>query len=181
MRFRLIEDHRVVWPVRVMCEALSVSRSGYYAWRSRPVYTLECEEAAAAHNGRSTFLYRSIRPCASRIWASNPFMRCLHQRWAEWSRSHRLLQRGGIDPQFSQTLAGSGKNRIRRSSSPLLTSAPRPPAKRATDRMRAFPSSIGTPSAISCRWRSSTRHRPNRMTAARSLLIHLRFMLDGFD
>jgi len=36
MRFRLIEDHRGVWPVRVVCEALSVSPSGYYAWRSRP-------------------------------------------------------------------------------------------------------------------------------------------------
>jgi hypothetical protein len=36
MRFRLIEDHRDIWPVRVMCEALSVSPLGYYAWRSRP-------------------------------------------------------------------------------------------------------------------------------------------------
>src|SRR5262249_12272875 len=35
MRFCLIEDHRDIWPVRVMCEALSVSPSGYYAWRSR--------------------------------------------------------------------------------------------------------------------------------------------------
>ena len=32
MRFRLIEDHREIWPVRIMGKALSVSP----AWRSRP-------------------------------------------------------------------------------------------------------------------------------------------------
>jgi len=31
MRFRLIEDHQGVWPVRVVCDALSASPSGYYA------------------------------------------------------------------------------------------------------------------------------------------------------
>jgi hypothetical protein len=56
MRFRQIEDHREVLPVRVICDALSVSpsgvirrgrltpgsnldadcQSGYHAWRSRP-------------------------------------------------------------------------------------------------------------------------------------------------
>ena len=36
MKFRLIEDHRDLWPVRVMCDALSVSPSGFYAWRLRP-------------------------------------------------------------------------------------------------------------------------------------------------
>lgn len=35
MKFRFIEDHRDIWPVRVMCAALEVSRSGYYAWRGR--------------------------------------------------------------------------------------------------------------------------------------------------
>ena len=35
MRFRLIADHQDAWPVRIMCDALSVSPSGFYAWRSR--------------------------------------------------------------------------------------------------------------------------------------------------
>jgi hypothetical protein len=28
MKFRFIEDHRDTWPVRLMCDALEVSRSG---------------------------------------------------------------------------------------------------------------------------------------------------------
>jgi transposase InsO family protein len=36
MRFRFIEDRRIDYPVRVMCDVLDVSRAGYYAWRSRP-------------------------------------------------------------------------------------------------------------------------------------------------
>jgi len=44
MRFRCIEDHRDTWPVQVLCDALEVSPSGYYAWRGRP------ESARAAAN-----------------------------------------------------------------------------------------------------------------------------------
>jgi putative transposase len=36
MIFRFIEDHRVQWPVRLLCDALDVSVAGYYAWRERP-------------------------------------------------------------------------------------------------------------------------------------------------
>ncbi len=36
MRFRFIEDRRADYPVRILCEVLGVSPTGYYAWRSRP-------------------------------------------------------------------------------------------------------------------------------------------------
>ncbi len=35
MRYALIDAHRARYPVRMMCELLGVSRSGYLAWRGR--------------------------------------------------------------------------------------------------------------------------------------------------
>lgn len=36
MRYQCIDRHRDQYPIRMMCEAVKVSRSGYYAWHSRP-------------------------------------------------------------------------------------------------------------------------------------------------
>jgi len=35
MMFGFVDEHRHIWPVRVMCTVLGLSVSGYYARRSR--------------------------------------------------------------------------------------------------------------------------------------------------
>ena len=35
MKFGFVAKHRGIWPVRWICEALGVSRSGFHAWLTR--------------------------------------------------------------------------------------------------------------------------------------------------
>ena len=41
MRFQFTDDHRADFPVTHVCKVLRVSRSRYYAWRTRPVRARE--------------------------------------------------------------------------------------------------------------------------------------------
>jgi putative transposase len=47
-RFRFVEQEKARYPVRILCSALGVSPSGYYAWRSRGPSARERSDAALA-------------------------------------------------------------------------------------------------------------------------------------
>jgi transposase-like protein len=75
MKFRLIEDQRETFPVRVLCDVMGVSPvGGYYAWRGRPesqrkvanrALLTEIRRVHMAHHRRYG-APRSTRPCAPR-------------------------------------------------------------------------------------------------------------------
>ena len=48
MRFRFIEAEKALYPIRLLCRCLAVSRSGYYAWRKRPVSARVKQDARPA-------------------------------------------------------------------------------------------------------------------------------------
>jgi putative transposase len=48
VRFAFIEAHRPLWRLSRMCEVLSVSRTGYFAWRHRPTSPHQDEDRALA-------------------------------------------------------------------------------------------------------------------------------------
>ena len=48
MRFRFVEAEKAIYPVRLLCRCLAISRAGYYAWRKRPASNRAREDAQLA-------------------------------------------------------------------------------------------------------------------------------------
>lgn len=91
MKFAFIAAERA-YPIEVLCEVLGVSRSGFYAWRSRPPSARACEDArlsseiATAHKrSRETYgsprVYRDLKARGHRVGKK---------------RVERLMREGGI-------------------------------------------------------------------------------------
>lgn len=68
MKFGFVAKHRGTWPVGMMCGALGVSRSGFYAWLGRPPsQRRQADEILGAHV-RQSFLRSDRTYGARRIW-----------------------------------------------------------------------------------------------------------------
>ena len=55
MKFGFVATHRGIWPTDVQCEALGVSRSGWYAWCERPQSLRARTDAAIRQTIRTSF------------------------------------------------------------------------------------------------------------------------------
>ena len=68
MKFAFVAKHRGIWPVRWMCEALGVSRSGFHAWLTRsPSRRARADEEIGARV-RASFLASDRTYGSRRVW-----------------------------------------------------------------------------------------------------------------
>ncbi len=100
MRFQFIDDHRDEFPITLMCKALNVSPSGYYAWRQRPPSTREManqklyEKIEAVYEANyqvygSPRIYRELRK-QNVICSENRVARLMRLRGLKAKQSRRF-------------------------------------------------------------------------------------------
>ena len=68
VKFGFIAKHRGIWPANWMCEALGVSRGGFYAWLTRPRSKRSRDNEELGAKVRSSFLGSDRTYGARRIW-----------------------------------------------------------------------------------------------------------------
>lgn len=68
MIFEFIAKHRAIWPVSWMCDALGVSRSGFFAWLNRPPSARARSDEAVGASVRRSFLASDRTYGARRVW-----------------------------------------------------------------------------------------------------------------
>lgn len=68
MMFSFIAKHRGIWPVALICEALGVSRSGFYAWLARKPSDRAKRDERLTQEVRKSFLDSDRTYGARRVW-----------------------------------------------------------------------------------------------------------------
>ena len=93
MKYAFVDTHRTCWRVERLCAALSVSRSGYYAWRTRP------ESPRARENRRVLTQIRVIHADAREAYGAVKTWRILRAQGVACGRHRvaRLRRAHGIE------------------------------------------------------------------------------------
>ena len=68
MKFGFIAKHRGIWPADWLCEALGVSRGGFYAWLTRPRSQRSRSDEELGAKVRASFLASDRTYGARRVW-----------------------------------------------------------------------------------------------------------------
>jgi len=68
VKFGFVVKHRGIWPVGLLCEALGVSRSGFYAWCNRPRSQRSQTDELIGNLVRQSFLGSDRTYGARRVW-----------------------------------------------------------------------------------------------------------------
>jgi putative transposase len=68
MKFVFIAKHRRIWPVAWLCDALGVSRSGFYSWLTRSPSRRAREDEAIGAKARASFIASARTYGARRVW-----------------------------------------------------------------------------------------------------------------
>lgn len=92
MKFGFIAKHRGIWPSAWLCEALDVSRSGFYAWLIRAPSGRQRSNEILSSEVRSSFLQSDRTYGARRVW--HDLLAAGHA--CGLHRVERLMQRQGL-------------------------------------------------------------------------------------
>jgi putative transposase len=68
VKFGFMAKHREAWPLNLMCEALGVSRSGFYAWLNRPRSQRSLDDEHLGGQVRQSFVASDRTYGARRVW-----------------------------------------------------------------------------------------------------------------
>lgn len=92
MRFGFIAKHRGIWPMLWMCEALDVSRSGFYEWLTRPRAWRTLDNERLVRAIRTSFEGSDRTYGSPRVWLDL-------RDWGERCGKHRvarLMRQAGL-------------------------------------------------------------------------------------
>ncbi|MEQ1515545.1 MAG: IS3 family transposase [Usitatibacteraceae bacterium] len=95
MKYAFIRNHQTSFRITAMCQALQVSRSGYYDWRDRPECARVCEDRHLLAHVRRIHLQNRQTYGARKTWRAlkNEGIACGRDRVARLRRAHAIEAR----------------------------------------------------------------------------------------